>query len=220
MAIVRVEMRLHLASAPPVGKWNQYSKAYFETSTTTPDLSVLEQLENLFRLLAVDRSNPQLACAGIDATSGAGLFTLHTWDGEVLVAAGTYPFTPAVWSFTAAVSLPSQCQIAVGYRAPIVGNVQQGRSRFWVGPLEFKTGGYILGHGLNARIASGTVDTLAGYAQDVIGELASLGWVLQVKSKVGGVVSFAAANEVYIDDVLDTMRSRKTYTSYQARLDL
>jgi len=112
--------------------------------------------------------------------------------------------------------MPSQMAVAVGYRAPQVGNPQQGRSRFWIGPLQL-TGANILGAGLAYRMTTTMVDLIVSNVLSTVAALATNGWVLQVRSGTGSGTTFADANEIYVDDVFDVQRSRRAHTLYQKR---
>lgn len=218
MAIVRVQQRLHLANAPAFGKWNVYSSAYFQTSTVVPSSTVKDLLQRFFWGGAYTGTSSSFVwhtMAPFVSSTNSGLLTTWEWSGTALVKLDDYPITPINWG-TGGVRMPSQACVAIGYRAPQTGNPQKGRSRFWVGPLEL-TGANITSSGLGYRMTPTMVDLIVSNMVGTIGALTTAGWQLMVKSGSGGGTTFAAANEVYVDDVFDVQRSRRAHTVYQAR---
>jgi hypothetical protein len=189
-----------------------YSGAWFDTTSTTPSSTVLRELVALFHGLSVPLGGNSNLIATDPFTLGAS-GVLKVWQGPApIVHLGDYTATiPAVASV---VQLPSQVSIAVGYRTPTTGPRQRGRSRFFLGGLGLRFTP-VYGPG-GARIPSAVVDQLTTAMHDRIAALAALGWTLVVN----GAGGFAPATEVYIDDVFDVQRGRRTWSTHQSRLTL
>lgn len=219
MAYVRIEYRLKLNSAPAYGKWNIYSKAWFQTSTPVPSSTVKNLLQRMFSGHPGAGTTPQWhSSSPFVGGAGAGQLTKWEWSGTALTSRVDYPVTPLSYSDTPSRFYPAQIAVAFGYRAPITGNPQKGRSRFWVGPIAISNANVSDVPGLGVRLTPGAVDTAAACFKSCVQLLHAEGWDLVVKSGTGGGTTFAVANEVYVDDVFDVMRSRRTYTAYQKRL--
>lgn len=219
MGIIRVQYKRNLTGPPSFGKWAIYSGAWFETSDTTADGFVTTLLQRLFLGLPYSgTSGAEIGNSVFNTTSGAARITCWSWAGSLTqtqaVNVSIPTFTP-----TSPVLLPSQAAIAVGYRRPITTVPQNGRSRFFIGPLHVAAAALdTSAHGRGLVLTSGAVSNIKDCALGCITRLRDThGWTLQVKSGAAGSETFAAADEIYVDDVLDVQRSRRSWEVHQAR---
>ena len=220
MTIVRVQLKRRLAGGPTIGKWDTYSGAWFSTTNVVPSTAVQKALVDLFSGWRGDSAYPITHSDVFDQSSGASNLSVWAWDGTHQVHQGDYSPSIARSISPNYLVLPAQCALAVGYKATVTGPRQRGRSRFWLGPLKLTGGSYTATASGGVRLTAAAVDSLTQGVHDCLGLLAGSGWVLQVKSGSGSGVSFHPANEVYVDDVLDVMRSRRTWQQYQKRLTI
>lgn len=221
MPHVRTQTARQLAGAPGFGNWVVYSQAWWQTAVTTPSAAVIGLLDRLFTGKPAAGTSPmRFRNDPWISSAGSGLLTVWQWNGSTMDKLDDYTYDPVVIGGTGGVAYPPQCAVAIGYRRPQLEGqpVQRGRSRFWIGPI------YILGmntsSGIGCHITPAAVDDIADNAADCIAALAAEGWVLQVRSGTGEGTTFAAADELYVDDVIDVMRSRRAPTTYQKRIAL
>jgi hypothetical protein len=222
MATVRVQLKRTILGAPSIGKWNVYSGAWFSAADPVPSATVRTYLQRLFM-----GQHPTLTSTGYKWTGNevfsqaANAADIRTWEWtgaqQVLRYSGVW--TVEAWSPGVTQKFPQQACVAIGYRRALVGGEkpQKGRSRFFIGPLLSTTGLFVADAHNTLTASNATVDIIQGNALAGIQALAGQGWVLQVKSGTGANLSFAAANELYVDNVIDVMRSRRAPRTYQKR---
>jgi hypothetical protein len=221
MSFIRTQTARQLAGAPAFGKWVVYTQAWWETDDATPTPTVIGLIDRFFTGRPAAGSTPvHFRTDPWISSAGSGLLTAWEWNGSTMDKLDDYPYNPVNFGPIGGVAYPSQCAIAIGYRRPLGEgeNPQRGRSRFWVGPLYLT--GMNASSGIGLHLTSATVDDIANNAAACVTALEAEGWVLQVRSGIGEATSFAAANEVYVDDRIDVMRSRAAPTTYQARVEL
>lgn len=220
MAIARVQLVRNIAGAPPgTGNHQIYSGAWFATADPVPNLA---QRTALVKLLTGYPPTGRTALIS-DAMMqiGTAAAELRVWQGSTTVTAvGQYLVDLSGPRPSTVQTFPSQVAICLGYRnVGMAATVyQRGRSRIRIGPVAIGGGGTIptVTGGVNPRLAPEWVNEFALQAQIKIQQLAALGWVLQVRGQGGAVI--APANEVYVDDVFDVQRSRRTWKTHEARL--
>lgn len=220
MAVVRTQLKVTMSGAPSIGTWDIYSGAWFNVSgSTTPNSAVRTLITNLFMghsSTGAATSSTKPVRAGLVTGSAAG--RLRAWE---LVSG----LTPLIGEWTTAIALsngsgsplftlPSQIQVCVGYKAPDQTKRQQGRSRFFIGPLIMPIATQSIAGGM--RLTSTAVDAVATAALSCIEALALEGWTLAVH----GINGTHDAVELYVDDVLDVQRKRRSWQNYQRRLDI
>lgn len=213
MTLYRVQYERTLASAPGVGSWQVYSNGYFDASDPVPNGSDLTSMVALFEMSGVSAS-----IGGTNVFGYSGKYTatgrITIWSvGASFVKLADYAVTPPSFGSGGTV-VPSQCCIAIGYRADMGGPIQRGRSRWFVQPGSIN--GTVANVGGGLRLSSVTAERCAILAKERINDLAADGWTLCVRG-VGGV---APAEEVYVDDVFDVQRSRRTWREVQHRRTL
>ena len=217
MAILRTQLKRHLVDPPSGGTWDVYSNAYWQTDETTLTNTQRDYIKRLFsgeqptgtadRILATTLFDSGTDRANVTAWSWGSSWT-KTYDED---------FTSSGFAVSSGLLLPQQCAISVGYRRPQTTFFQNGRSRFFLGPLKIAStaiDGTHDGHGMHLTTAA--VDTLHDNALACLTALAGQGFELVVKSgKQATGLSFAVANEIYVDDVIDVNRKRRSYQKYQ-----
>jgi hypothetical protein len=222
MTIIRVQSARQFRDAPSLGKWDIYSSAYFETTDTAPGAAVRGLITRLFLGHDRDEATLVLRTNAIQTGVTASTITAWRWVSGALVNAGSW--SQEVYASDAGGGdqnryLPSQCSIAVGYRADVEGPRQRGRSRFWLGPV-VSNSTYVINTPGGARLSSSGCNLIASNALDCLEALQAQGWTLVVKSGPLTEATFSSAIELYVDDVIDVMRSRRTWQINQARLDI
>jgi hypothetical protein len=223
VAFVKIQFVRSFVNPPALGKWDVYSAAYFATATVVPTLAVRTMVQRMFLGLPVSGGDVIGRTNLLAPGATTARFTAWEWSGGALVNVGNWSdplLSNNATADPANIALPSQCCIAIGYRADVTGARQRGRSRWWNGPLFMRTDQMFNDGG--AKLNSGIVDQYAENARDTIGELATLGWVLQVKSNPLLTAEFNPAVELYVDQVFDVMRTRRGWMAAdgQARLSL
>jgi hypothetical protein len=221
MAIVRVEFRRTLRNADTVGKWDMYSSAYFEGPGSIPGLLVRNHIRDLFLGSGSGGYSLYNRTNAIVTGTNAGQIKCWEYTGGLLVQSFIGPCDIPVSDQNSSgdLSLPTQLSIAVGYRSDVPGPRQRGRSRWWAGPICCQYTALSEGPG-GGRFIPAMVDAYANNASQKIATLSGLGWVLQVKTAAILGFTFSPAVELYVDDVPDVLRSRRTWQTYQKRLDL
>lgn len=226
MATVRVQMRRTWAQPPALGKWDVYTGAVFDSSAgATPSATVRELMVRLWSGVDATGSN----AAGVmdnspfDISPGGSRLVTWTRGASGWEQAHSEDFQLSSYALqgvgTEFFAFPGQLGIAVGYKANVGGNPQRGRSRWWLGPILTTTnrlaGGATTG---GVRMSPAAVALLAGYARNCLVELTEEGWVLVVRSPSTGTTS--PAEELYVEDVFSTLRSRRPWRTSQTRLEL
>lgn len=220
MAIVRIQLARQFAGPPAIGQYRTYTGAWFSTATPVPSPAVLALLGKLWTsgLFAVGN---QQVFADKPMVSGvnAGVVSAWEWQGSTMTSIGKYPIDLAGGVVVSPTTFPSQCMITVGYRANAGGDRRRGRSRWFLGPFTMGAN-FVSTTSGGARLTSAGVDKVASASRGFVADLAAAGWTLQVKSGQKAASVFNPAVELYVDDVFDVQRSRRTWQNYQARENL
>lgn len=219
MPVIRVQYKRTMSGAPPVGKWGVYSQAHFQTAAApVPSATQLAQIQRLF--LGMDTTsttNAVLRTQAFNTATGGALVTVWERTGGSWVKVGDYPVTVPLSSISSILPLPQQTALAVGYRAAPMGPPQRGRSRWFLGPGRINASYTVHDDTGGLRLSVAGVDRVVLNASNCLAALAAEGWSLRVASGRGELMSFWPAVELYCDDVLDVMRSRRAWQTYQAR---
>jgi len=220
MPYVRVQFERSLAGAPPLGKWDIYSTAWFDAPDVDPSPTVRALFQRLFLGLPVTGGNVNLR--GNQLIQGAGGARIKVWEYVVGTLVLRNSYSDSLLSNNATVNsaniaLPTQACMAIGYRTEVNVPRQRGRTRFFIGPIYTRTDKINWENG-GLRFNSAVIDQQAQYAADVVGALTALGWVLTVKSLPLAFADFNPAYELYVDDVVDIQRSRRTWQAHQERI--
>jgi len=219
MAIVRVEFARTMRDVPPVGSWDLYTSAYFETAGSAPSLAVRNLIQRLFQGMPSTGASNILFQSLIVTGVGGARFRSWTWTAGSLVflasATDTSVYTlatgnPTDWA------MPMNITIPVNYQAEVAGPRQRGVSRFWIPGIWIKATAKT-DTSSGTRLTSAAVTSLANQARDCIDALEALGWTLQVKSGPLATATFAKATEVSVGDVFGVMRSRSAWELYRTR---
>jgi hypothetical protein len=219
MAIVKLQSRRSFRNAPSLGKWDIYSAAYFDTATAVPNSTVRDLVTRLFLGQSAGVQNTMGRTNVIVTGANASTVRAWEWTAGALVSLGQW--TQSVTANDAAggalrVNMPPQCSIAVGYRTEVNIPRQRGRSRWWLGPVVLDTANSTDPEALLRLNATG-LDQVADNATDCLTALAAQGWNLVVKSGPLLTATFAPAFELYVDDVIDVVRSRRAWQVAQER---
>lgn len=221
MGIVRIQYQRPLLGAPAIGKWSVYSTAWFNATVEDPSSIVQTYIERLFQGRAPSgQGNPIIGNGAFSSAVGAANITTWSWFSGTLTKVSSYARTVESLNPGPAIQMPSQAQVAIGYKANVQGPVQRGRSRFFLGPCSTSSSYVVQNAAGGLRLTTGAVDTLTDNVKQTVNALAAQGWVLQVKSGQSLLASFSPAVEVYCDDVFDVMRSRRAWQLYQKRRTL
>lgn len=223
MPIVKVQYRKQFASMPSIGSWGVMNTGWFETDATTLTTAQRNIMQRFFDLAGpVGTLTDQWFHADtLDHGAGASTLSLWQYSAPTTTHLVDYPVTyPGYVGATPKVTLPSQAAISVGFRHGSDAVVQRGRTRFWFGPFALADGSYNTSPG-GLRLRSSTVDTIAGNVADTLALLRDThGWSFMVREGPIASSTFTAPDVLYVDDVIDVMRSRRAWRTYQARLDL
>ena len=220
MAYVKVEFKRTFLGAPSVGKWDIYSSVYFDAPAGTPSLGVRNVMQRMFLLLPNTGTGAYCYTNQLQRGSGSTQLRLWTWTAGTLVARSSHSDNLVVndGDLADVQMLPSQCCTAMGYRADVEGPRQRGYSRFWAGPLTIANGGLSEGDG-GLRFTSAAVGFMQAYFRQCLDALETADWYLVVKSGPLATATFSPVVELLSDDVIDTMRSRRSWQNYQERED-
>jgi hypothetical protein len=123
----------------------------------------------------------------------------------------------AAYNGTSMRALPSQAAICVGYRAPAGPVIQRGRSRLYFGPLNLPSFFLQESAAGGTRLNEAYLPVITDAFKSCVAALAASDWTLVVRSGTGAAITSAPATELYVDDVLDVMRSRRTWQLHQHR---
>jgi hypothetical protein len=222
MPIVKVQFERTIIDSGGVrGKWDVYSSAYFDAPANSPGLAIRTLIQRMF--LGLPRSSGSTVGRTNLLIPGATGARLTSWEYVAPLLVNTGEFTDALLSNNATASsanlgMPTQCCIAIGYKTVDQVPRQRGRSRWWNGPLYLRTDQVMQSGGM--RLLGSIVNLYAFNASDCIDALADLGWVLQVKTGPLASATFDDAVELYVDDVIDVMRSRRGWQQHQERISL
>lgn len=226
MPTVRAQLRMDLLGAPAVGRWRRYTGAWFTVAgSSTPSATVADLLLRLWNGTGPGPGTGGPAIGTAIYRGGAASAQLRTWTlsgGNLTFASDTALQTPDLLPTTATVRLPFQCACAVGYRADLGPGVphQRGRSRWWLGPIVTTysvTTAFVDSTG-GPRFAPAFVDKVADNAAACVAALAAEGWVLGVRVLESDTL--VAASTIKVDDVIDVQRSRRTWPTYSASVEL
>jgi hypothetical protein len=210
-SLYRVQLLRNMANVPAgAGSHHVWSGGWFQCDH---DGSVDTVAFQAFQRLWTGCATTVLGNGAVQNGANAGRITVWDASGAGLVKVGTTFGT--LDSGPSGAMMPSQVAVAVGYRHAPGPIVQRGRSRWFIGPVSIAAGATLVSPG-GLRLTPAAVDNIAASMAAQLVVLAGRGWHLRVK----GVEGVTTPVELYVDDVLDVIRTRRTWRAYQKRVTL
>lgn len=225
MTIYRVQVKRSLASAPAIGNWNAYSTFWFDAASDFDwtDATVGNLLSRLASAAPPSGDGVGYGVYGYQTGTGSERILVYRVNGSLgLDFVVDHPRAYANYGPSSTASddilTPAHVGLSVQYRADISSVRQRGMARFFVGPLRFDDAKVTTSGTL--RMTLTVITAIIDNTVDTLEALAVLGAVAKVHSGRTSGQTWHSIEEVFCDDLFDTMRSRKAWPLNQYRVSL